>query len=214
MASKVLGVAVLVVIWSLLAPRAEHFLKIKDLSLTSVDNRLKRVSADTTHAGSQNFGSTAATTNTPTVIDDPARTPIDTITVMFRPFPWEAPTTVTLIAGLESLFLLVLTVASWRRILAAVRQMGRVPYIAFALFYTIVFIATFASVGNFGILARERVQTLPAFFVLLAAEPGGRRRRAPEHAVRTLPAGGGPRYRSAPTPSRASLRADRRLKDG
>jgi hypothetical protein len=39
----------------------------------------------------------------------------------------------------------------------------------------------FASISNFGILARERVQLLPFFFVLLAV-PGGRRRHGPSAA--------------------------------
>jgi hypothetical protein len=176
-ASKVVGIAVLLVIGSLLVPRAEHFLGVKNLSLTAVNNRLKRVASDTSGAGSQNFGSSAASTNTPTVIDDPARIPVDVVTVMFRPFPWEAPTTATRLAGLESLVLLGFTVVSWRRILALLRRLGRLPYAAYAFFYTIVFIATFASVGNYGILARERVQALPAFFVLLAAVRVGRGRR-------------------------------------
>jgi len=175
--SKVLGVCILLVIGSLLVPRAEHFLGIKDLSSKSIDNRLKRVSVDTTNVGSQNLGAQGASTNTPTVIDDPARIPLDIVTVMYRPFPWEAPTAVTLLASMESLFLLALTAASWRRIVGAIGQLGRQPYLGFALFYTLVFIATFASVGNLGILARERVQTLPAYFVLLAGV-GGRRRPA------------------------------------
>ncbi len=179
-ASKVVGIAVLLVIGSLLVPRAEHFLGVKDLSLTSVNNRLKRVASDTSNAGSQNFGATASSTNTPTVIDDPARVPIDIVTVMFRPFPWEAPTTVTLAAALESLFLLGLTASSLRRLLALLGRLGRLPYAAYCLFFVVVFIATFASVGNFGILARERVQALPAFFVLLAAAPGPRSRRSIE----------------------------------
>jgi 4-amino-4-deoxy-L-arabinose transferase-like glycosyltransferase len=177
-ASKVVGVVALLVIGSLLVPRAEHFLGVKDLSFNSVNNRLKRVSVDTTNVGSQNFGTAAASTNTPTVIDDPARIPIDIVTVLFRPFPWEAPTTVTLLASLESLFLLALTGASWRRLLAAIRHLGRRPYVGYSLFYVILFIGTFASVGNFGILARERVQTLPPFFVLLAATPPRRSRPA------------------------------------
>jgi hypothetical protein len=176
--SRVVGVALLLVIGSLLVPRAQHFLGISNFSLTSINNRLKRVSSDTSNAGSQNFGTTASSANTPTVIDDPLRLPLDVVTVLYRPFPYEAPTIVTLAASLESLFLVALTAASWRRVLAAARRISKRPYIGFSLFYTAVFIATFASVGNFGILARERVQTLPAYFVLLAAVPPERRRPA------------------------------------
>ena len=40
------------------------------------------------------------------------------------------------------------------------------------------FAYAFAAIANFGILARERVQVLPMFFVLLAVPPARRTGRA------------------------------------
>jgi hypothetical protein len=54
--------------------------------------------------------------------------------------------------------------------------------VAFILVYASGFVVAFASISNFGILARERVQLLPFFLVLLAA-PGSRRARAAPAAV-------------------------------
>jgi hypothetical protein len=49
--------------------------------------------------------------------------------------------------------------------------------VAFVVVYTAGFVVAFASIANFGILARERVQLLPFFFVLLAVQD--RRRHGP-----------------------------------
>ena len=97
------------------------------------------------------------------------------VTVLFRPFPWEAPSPVTFAASVESLILLLLTITSGRRLLTALKNVRSTGYTAYALVYVVVFVATFASIGNFGILARERVQMLPIFFILLAATPRQRR---------------------------------------
>ena len=46
-------------------------------------------------------------------------------------------------------------------------ELLRRPYVAFALVYTFAFIYAFSSLGNFGILARQRSQLLPVLFVVL-----------------------------------------------
>jgi hypothetical protein len=40
--------------------------------------------------------------------------------------------------------------------------------VVFAVIYTLVFVYAFSTIGNFGILVRQRVQVYPLFFVLLA----------------------------------------------
>jgi hypothetical protein len=57
-----------------------------------------------------------------------------------------------------------------------VRSFRRLPYVTFVVVYGLLFIVAFSSIGNFGILARERCQLLPFFLVLLAV-PGVRTRR-------------------------------------
>ena len=68
-------------------------------------------------------------------------------------------------------WLFVATALAMRR---AIRHLRRWPYVAFILVYAAGFVVAFASIANFGILARERVQLLPFFLVLLAM-PGARR---------------------------------------
>jgi hypothetical protein len=60
--------------------------------------------------------------------------------------------------------------------------------VAFALTYVGLFVVAFASVGNFGILVRQRVQVMPFLLVLLVVPvsaqsptlPGGERDKAEE----------------------------------
>ena len=76
------------------------------------------------------------------------------------------------------------------RLLAAPTVRGpwhavRTPYVAFALAYTAMFVFAFSSIGNFGLLTRQRTQVLPFVLVLLAVPPRAtspsraRRRRRP-----------------------------------
>jgi hypothetical protein len=44
----------------------------------------------------------------------------------------------------------------------------RRPYIAFVLAYVAVFVFAFSSFANFGLLARQRLQVMPIFLVLLS----------------------------------------------
>jgi hypothetical protein len=114
----------------------------------------------------------------------PVRIPFAVITILFRPFPFEAHNAQTAVTALESTMLLCLTVARRRAIWQAIRQLRQRPYIAFVLVYTGLFVVAFASIANFGILARERIQVLPFFLVLLAV-PGSRPRPAATPAATT-----------------------------
>lgn len=93
--------------------------------------------------------------------------PMATISVLFRPFLWEATSPVKAIAGIETTLLLVLTLASWRRLRALPGQMRRNRYLVYVAVFAVVSIVGFSRVGNEGILARQRTQFLPAVLVLL-----------------------------------------------
>jgi hypothetical protein len=109
------------------------------------------------------------------------------VAVLFRPFPWETLNMTALAQSIESLFLLVLTLLSVRRIGRAVVGAVRNPYLAFVVLYVGAFVLAFSSIANFGILARERAQVLPMFFVLLCvAVPPITRFRAPARREREV----------------------------
>jgi hypothetical protein len=92
------------------------------------------------------------------------------LTVLFRPYPWQANNVQTLIAAAEGFFLLVLTVYSWPRLRTVGRRL-RDPLVVACVVYTLEFVYAFSSFGNFGILTRERVQVFPFFLVLLSLTP-------------------------------------------
>jgi hypothetical protein len=64
--------------------------------------------------------------------------------------------------------LLGLTVASGRRLRRLPRALWENPYVSYAFVYSALFVLAFSNFANFGILARQRVQLLPLFLVLLA----------------------------------------------
>lgn len=103
-------------------------------------------------------------------IRGPADVPIAVLTVFYRPFLWEATSFQMLLAAVESGFLLLLTVSSYRRIGAALRD-WRTPYVLMAAIYLLGFIYAFSTFGNFGIIARQRVQALPFLLVFLCTIP-------------------------------------------
>ena len=110
-----------------------------------------------------------------------AKLPFAAVTILFRPFLFEVHNAQAAITALESTLLLALVLARRRAIWQAVRHLRRYPYVAFILVYSALFVVAFSSIGNFGILARERTQLLPFFLVLLAV-PASRARPAATRA--------------------------------
>ena len=106
------------------------------------------------------------------------RSPIDipwaTVTVLFRPFPQEADNAQMAVSAIEGIGLMLLFVASMRRIGRAPRMALHHPYVAFAMLYSFIFVYAFSTFGNFGIITRQRVQLLPLVLVLLCLLPASR----------------------------------------
>lgn len=159
---KLAGIVVLGAAAALMLGSVKSTLGIDDFNRESVQVALDRASGQTDEGGSTFRGSTDLS---------PSRFPSAVIGVLFRPFPWEANNAQALIAAAEALFLLGLCVVGRYRIVAAVRQMLRVPYITFCVIYSVLFTYAFSSFSNFGVLTRQRVQLFPFFLVLLALPP-------------------------------------------
>ncbi|MFI6445811.1 hypothetical protein [Kitasatospora sp. NPDC050543] len=116
---------------------------------------------------------------------NPARLPVAVVSVLFRPFPFEASNIQNLVQSVECFALLVMFIRAWPRLRRLPRLFVRRSYVAFATVYTLLFCWAFSTINNMGILSRERVQVLPLVLVLLVvpasagARPGARRRRGP-----------------------------------
>ncbi|MGH2793467.1 MAG: hypothetical protein ACRDKG_04100 [Actinomycetota bacterium] len=102
------------------------------------------------------------------VLTSPGAAPMAIVTVLFRPTIVDAHNAQALLAAVEGTFLAVLTLVRFRWGAAAIRLIRRRPYVFTSLLMVGMLIVAFSSIGNLGILARERVQLLPFFLVLLA----------------------------------------------
>lgn len=90
------------------------------------------------------------------------------VTVLFRPFPWEAGGPVALLTALEGLAMLLLVL---RAIPGALVHFGEIlqrGQMLFAVGYSTIFVFLFSAIGNFGILARQRAQVVPFVLLLIA----------------------------------------------
>jgi hypothetical protein len=163
--AKVVGLAAVLILAAVLVARTDQFLRNSSIQASPTQNLtgvLQGVSEKTAQGGSE---------FSPPLFNSPARAPLAIATVLFRPLIIEAHNAQTVAAALEATFLLLLTFRRRRWLVAAFKSARRQPFVAFAIAYTAVFIVAFSGVANFGLLARERVQMLPLFLVLLCIPP-------------------------------------------
>jgi hypothetical protein len=159
---KVLVLGLLIAASAVLVVRTDRFLRDAGVGDGGFDQALSGTTERTSQGGSAFV---------PSVATSPVRLPAATVTVLFRPLIPEAHNTEALFAALEGTALLAWSVWRWRWIWAAIRSMRRQPYVAFAVVYVGIFIVAFSSIANFGLLARQRVQMLPLYLVVLSIPP-------------------------------------------
>ncbi|HWR97730.1 MAG TPA: hypothetical protein VN317_04845 [Candidatus Methanoperedens sp.] len=92
--------------------------------------------------------------------------PYALVTVLFRPFPFEAHNPQALISSLETVGWLGLMLVRRRFFLERLRSLRRNPLVGFAALYTVIMILAQTTTGNLGIIARQRVQFLPFLWML------------------------------------------------
>ena len=155
---RIIGVVVLIVASLAVVAKAQSYFGITSLDVQTVSQTLNTTKVQTAEG---------ASTFHPPNAQSPIGYPEAVITVLFRPFPFEAHGLTVLVASLEGLVMLGLTAASWRRLAHLPSSLWRNPYLMFCVTYTALFVLAFANFSNFGILARERVQMLPLYMALL-----------------------------------------------
>jgi hypothetical protein len=136
---------------------AAQFLGIEKVTAASVQTTLESTAARTAKGGSE---------FTPQPVTSIGDLPGAGLSVLFRPWPWEAHNVLAMSAGVESLLLLLLLGLAWRRLLGLPRLVLREPYVAYTVVFVLLFVYAFSSFGNFGLLTRERAQVLPFLLVL------------------------------------------------
>ena len=153
----------------------------------AVSQVLSETSRRTTQ-GNSVISATTPDDPAPTFSLNPVRLPVAVVSVLFRPFPFEASNIQNLIQSVETFGLLVMFIRGWPRLRRLPRLFVQRSYVAFATVYALLFCWAFSTINNMGILSRERVQVLPLALVLLVVpgaatartrRPARRRPRAP-----------------------------------
>ncbi|MGH8773881.1 MAG: hypothetical protein ACRDWI_01490 [Jiangellaceae bacterium] len=156
---RIAGIGVLMLVGGIVLTQAATFFNLEDVDRESVEGVLDRTTDQSTKGGSE------FTAARPKSLGE---FPEAVMTVLFRPYPWEADNAQALVASAEGTLLLLLFVLALPRLAKAPRLMFSVPYIAFVIAFTLMFVFAFSSIGNFGIITRQRTQVFPLVLVLLA----------------------------------------------
>jgi hypothetical protein len=157
--AKVVAIVVLLAAMSVVATRTANYLGIESLQPTTADEAFQETQQNTAQGGSE---------FTPADATNPIGYPQAAVTILFRPFPFEAHASDQLATSLEALALGFLIIVSWRRLVTVPRRLRVQPYTGLSLAFILMFFFVFAVISNFGIIARERTMMLPFVFVLLS----------------------------------------------
>lgn len=168
--SKAAGLLVMLAAAVVLTTQSAEFLGIEDLSAQGVVEEMQEAS-DRTLMGGSAF--------TPLPLAHPLGVPSAVLTLLVRPFPWEAGNLQMLIQSIEGLAIVALVLVSFPRWSHLWRTLWRQPFLVFCITYVLAYILAFSQFGNFGIVARQRVLMIPFFLVILALPTLSQLRAAP-----------------------------------
>jgi hypothetical protein len=155
----VLGLAATVGAVVLLLRQAATFFGVDAITADSANQLLDSVQQQTAEGGSAYQGAGG-----PSLVNMPT----NLVTVLFRPWPFEAHNAFAMISACEGTLLLLIALLSLPRLAAIRGLLRRQPYLTLCLTFVLCFCFLFSTFQNFGILTRERVQVFPFVLVLLA----------------------------------------------
>lgn len=127
-----------------------------------VGNIFERTETQTSQGGS-NFETIA--------IDNPINWPVAAARTLTRPLLIEARSIASMLPAIEMTALLALLVVSWRRLRNLPTLVMRQPFLVFVVLAVLMFGVAFSSIGNLGILVRQRSLVLPLMLVLWCVPP-------------------------------------------
>ncbi|MCC6169420.1 MAG: hypothetical protein IT329_19520 [Caldilineaceae bacterium] len=151
------GGAAVVALVALLVSSGVDFLRLEDLSVGAVEEFYAEQQERTT-GGSSSYQTVNVFT--------PGGLAVGMLSVLARPFPWEAHNAQALIASLETMVWLAFC---WFRRGAFMRNLLAIrtnPAVSYALAYSVIMLLALTSLGNFGLIARQRVVVLPFWWML------------------------------------------------
>lgn len=103
--------------------------------------------------------------------ESPAGIAQATVTVLFRPFPWEVGSPLGVLAGVEGLIVLGVFAVRLRAGIRAILTRWRGGTIVAVVISAGGIIVALTGIANFGLLLRQRAQLLPFFFMVFTAAP-------------------------------------------
>jgi hypothetical protein len=115
--------------------------------------------ARSTEAGQSTFATST--------VKSPLDVPRAVVTVLFRPFPWEVRSFTQALAALEAIVLGFASVWAGWSVFTGRAKFNRTPLTMTALTYVGLFSVAFVSLGNFGLLVRQRMQVVGFLLLVL-----------------------------------------------
>jgi hypothetical protein len=161
--TQLIGVAVLIVVTFFAAQNVVQHWGLEEETTVAGLERLLDFNVRQTATGGSEFETGFA--------QRPGDVPRAFVNVLFRPLPTEARNMQQVLTSMEGVLLFLLLALGWRRLWEGGRQALANPYLRAAAVYCVLFILAFATVGNFGILARQRAQLFPLLLVFVAVRP-------------------------------------------
>ena len=120
-------------------------------------------------------------------LNGPLSWPNAIVRTMTRPLLNEAGSTAELLPALEMTSLVLAAVFGWRRFANIPHMLRKCPYLLFALSIVMMFGLAFTSIGNLGILTRQRSLALPLMVIPWCLPPlVARQRTAPTASPRPM----------------------------
>lgn len=171
---QLVGVPLVLVAGFILVGSATSFLGIEDISLNSMLQVITEQSSQVFNEGRSGSNFTPPTVGTPTWI------PEAFLTVLVRPFPWEVHNLAALVQSFDGVILGGIMFFSFGRIIRSLRSEGQNPIIIFSIIFIFMAVIALGTLGNFGLLARQRVIVLPLLFFVMTAAAVTSQRRSPE----------------------------------
>ena len=133
----------------------------QDDAAQGVTNRVTTIferTEERTGQGGSNF-------ETPS-ISSPLNWPVAAARTLTRPMLFEARSIAEVLPAIEMTVLLAILAVSWRRLVGLPRLVMRQPFLLFVVVSVVTFGVAFSSIGNLGILVRQRSLILPLMLVL------------------------------------------------
>ncbi len=158
----IIGLAMVAGLAWYLLPQVMSFLNLKQLSSGEIIDYLYNFQIGSGLGGSAYQGFN---------LYNPVSYFLGPITVLFRPFPWEAHNLQALMESLAAIFLLFLILWRIKSVGRAIASLITNTYSRYIIFYFIAFTLIFTAIVNFGTLVRERVMIQPFLFMLISYNP-------------------------------------------